>query len=165
MLLAVIQAAGPADGEGGHAAISRSLFSSPTPNVMKCFSIGKRLWLGFSAVAIHGAANELPRGAGGPRSDVSIQPYMELWMESHNPGPSCPACPLDGEPGAEVAVLCEGQPQAEAGGQTASSQAEPAPATGAACTHGGLCALRSLKGSVFGLTVNEEITYSPEYLG
>lgn len=31
--------AGPADSEGGHAAIIRNLFSSPTPNIMKCFSI------------------------------------------------------------------------------------------------------------------------------
>lgn len=163
-LPAAMQAAGPADGEGGHTAISRSLFSSPTPNIMKCFSIRKQLWLSFSAVAIHSAANELPRGAGGPRSDVSIQPHTELWMETHDPGLSCPASPLDGEPGAEVAVLCEGQCQAEAGGRTAPSQAEPVPAARAACTHGSLCALQPLKGSVFGLTVNEEITYSPEYL-
>lgn len=128
MLPAEMQAAGPADGKGGHAAISRSLFSSPTPNIMKCFSIRKWLWLSFSAVAIHSAANDLPRGAGGPRSDVSIQPHMELCMETHEPGFSCPASPLDGEPGAEVAVLCEGQPQGEAGGWTALSQAEPAPA-------------------------------------
>lgn len=161
MLPAEMQAAGPADSEGRHAAISRSLFSSPTPNIMKCFSIRKRLWLSFSAVAIHSAANELPRGAGGPRSDVSIQPHMELCMETHHPGLSCPASPLDGEPGAEVAVLCEGQPQAKAGRW----MAEPVPVDRAACTHGGLCALQSLKGSVFGLTVNEEITYSPEYLG
>lgn len=114
-----MQAAGPADGEGGHAAISRSLFSSPTPNIMKCFSIRKRLWLSFSADAIHSAANELQRGAGGPSSDVSIQPHME----THDPGLSCPASPLDGEPGAELAVPCEGK-----GGWTALSQAELVPA-------------------------------------
>lgn len=118
-----MQAAGPADSKGGHAAISSSLFCPPTPNIIKCFSIRKWLWLSFSAVVIHSAANELLRGAGGPRSDVSIQPHTELWMEPHNPGLSCPASPLDGEPGAEVAVLCE----AEAGGWTVSSQAEPLP--------------------------------------
>lgn len=108
-----MQAAGPADGEGGHTAISRSLFSSPTPNIMKCFSIRKRLWLSFSAVSIHSAANELPRGAGGPHSDLSIQPHVQLWMGTHDPGLSCPARPLDGQSGAEVAVLCKGQCQAK----------------------------------------------------
>lgn len=127
---------------------------------MKCFSIRKRLWLSFSAVSIHSTANELPRGAGGPCSDVSIQPHMELWVEPHDAGLSCPASPLDGDPGAELAVLCE----AEAGWRV-SSLAEPVPADRASCTRGGLCALQSLKGSVFALTVNEEITYSPEYLG
>lgn len=71
--------------------MSRSLFSSPTPNIMKCFSIRKRLWLRFSAAAIPGAANELPRGTGGPSSGESIQPHMELCTETHGPGNSCPA--------------------------------------------------------------------------
>lgn len=84
---------------------------------MKCFSIRKRLWLSFSAVAIHSTANELLRGAGGPCSDISIQPHKELWMESHNPRLSCPANPLDEDSGAELAVLCE----AEAGRWTVSS--------------------------------------------
>lgn len=161
VLPAAMQAAGPADGEGGHTAISRSLFSSPTPNIMKCFSIRKRLWLSFSAVAIHSAANELPRGAGGL---TLMSPSSPTWSCGWGPTtPGSPALQALWMGSQEQSVLCEGQCQAK-GGWTASSQAEPVPANRAACTHGSLCALQPLKGSVFGLTVNEEITYSPEYL-
>lgn len=46
--------------------------------------------------------------------------------------------------------------------QTASRQAEPRCwDTKAACTRVGLSSVRSLKGSAFGMTVKEEITYSP----
>lgn len=83
-------------------------------------------------------------------------------MGTHDRPPRRP--PRMESQGAEMSVLRVGHPHAEAGGQTASSQAEPRTGhrdAGAACTRGGLSSLQSLKGSAFGVTVNEEITYSP----